>query len=948
MLVHSIAAADEPAVDFNRDVAPIFERHCIRCHQASHREGELSLATADDLVASAYVVPKKPGDSYLLDVVTAKADDRPMMPKEGATLSKAELDMLRTWVEHGAVWPKDTVVRERAKADKDWWSLRPLARLEPPTLPDDAAQFAGDWSAHPIDRFVAAALVDKGLEPSAPADKRALLRRATFDLTGLPPTPEEIEAFEADDASDAFERVVDRLLESPRYGERWGRHWLDVVRFGESRGYERNQIIDNLWPFRDYVIGSFNADKPFDQFIREHLAGDLIGKDRPDMEVGAAFLVAGPYDDVGNKNPVAAAQIRADTIDEIIRSTGEAFLGMTVGCARCHNHKFDPIAQRDYYSLYATFAAVHHAAREVATPEARAERAARLKPLEAERAAIAADRAKLTAVLDERAKAHEAEGAKSWTRPRHSHYETIEEFAPVRARYVRLRFEGTDAANDPKREARLDEFEVWTAGKKPHNVALAAAGAKAEGTTKRKATDFARVYNVEVVNDGRYDQKWFVGGDRLTITLAKPQRVAKVVFSSDRVRGLAADSTQSTFVGDYWIEVSNDGQGWTEVAKSLDRVPPTDAVKQRRLLKLVTTADEARQLAEFDKQLAAVDRKIANVPALPDWWVGRTLKAPGPFHVFQGGDPQKPGEKVAAHSLAVLDERVPPYSLADDATPAARRIALADWLVRPTHPLVPRVLANRVWHYHFGRGLVDTPSDFGYMGTKPSHPELLDWLAGELVRGGWRLKPLHRLIMTSQAYRQASAARDDALAVDGDNRLLWRFSPRRLSAEELRDTMLDISGKLDERMGGPGFRLYDYKQDNVATYVPLDRHGPETYRRAVYHQNARASRVDLVSDFDCPDNAFSAPRRSATTTPLQALTLLNHSFTFDMAEAWAARLAQERPGDTAAQIDRAWRQAYGRAATSDELTAAQRLVASHGLRALCRALFNTNELLYVR
>jgi hypothetical protein len=949
VLLLAAPAFSETTVEFQRDIAPILERHCIRCHQPEQRQGDLSLATGHDMFANEYVVASKPDDSYLLDVVTAAKGDRPLMPKEGAVLSDAEVAMLRTWIKEGAKWPDTAVLRERAKADKSWWSLQPVPKVAPPTLSADQVMRHGvDWSANPVDRFVLAKLVENGLSPSPPADKPTLLRRATFDLTGLPPTPEEIAAFVADESPDAFERAIDRLLESPAYGERWGRHWLDVVRFGESKGYERNNLIDNIWPFRDYVIRSFNDDKPFNQFIREHLAGDVIGKNQPSVEVATAFLVAGPHDVVGNGDPVAMAQIRADTVDEIIRSTSEAFLGMTVGCARCHNHKFDPITQRDYYALYATFTGVQHGDREVATADARAAYNAATKPLLAEKGEIDTKRKLLTKALRQRADDYEAEASKLWTRPPHSQYETVEEFAPVKASYVRLLIEGDNNIEARFSNVRIDEFEVFTAGAKPRNVALASAGARAEGMNARTAKDFKDVYSVGVVNDGKYDQRWFVGGNELTIVLPKRHRINRVVFSSDRLKALSPFNRQATFVGEYRIEVSLDGKQWKEVANSYDREPSIDAIKDRRLLKMVTTADEQRQLEDYDRQAAKLDIELAKTPKLPSWWVGRSRKIDAPTHLFQGGDPQKKGETVVAESLSAFADTTAAYKLDDTATGEERRLALADWLTEDRHPLTPRVLANRVWHWHFGNGIVASPSDFGYMGVKPTHAELLDYLTTQLVESGWRLKPLHRLIMTSQAYRQTSHSRDDCASIDGSNRMLWRFSPRRLSAEELRDTMLTVAAKLDTRMGGPGFQLYDYQNDNVATFVPLDKHGPETYRRAVYHQNARASRVDLVSDFDCPDNAFSVARRSSTTTPLQALTLLNHSFTLDMSEAWAARLEREHPADVNGQIQRAFALAYNREPSANELRQSAGVIEKFGLRAFCRALFNTNELLYVR
>jgi hypothetical protein len=763
--------AEAAVVDFEREVAPILEQHCIRCHRPDNKQGDLSLATFEDLETQSHVTPGKPAESYLLDVVTSVDGRQAIMPKEGEPLSAEQLDRLRRWIADGANWPDGVVIREKPKADRAWWSLQPLSAVEPP----DSDDIPAGWTASPIDRFVYQKLAEQGLTPSPPADQRALIRRLTYDLTGLPPTPDEVEAFLGDEAADAYEKLVERLLASPGYGEQWARHWLDVVRFGESRGFERNEIINNAWHYRDYVIRSFNEDKPFDTFIREHLAGDVIGRDQPEVEAGVTFLVAGPYDDVGNQDAAQAAQIRANTIDEMIRTTGEAFLGLTIGCARCHDHKFDPIVQRDYYGLYATFAGVHHGNRTVATAAQRQAREEALRPLNEQR-------------------------------------------------------------------------------------------------------------------------------DQLTRQLAELQRT---------------------------IERSD-----TE-----ERVEPVEAA---------VTPEQRQQQADWNRQLAEINRQINAVPPLPVWWAGEFKPVRGKFHVFVGGDPQRLGAEVAPASLEVLDAAAPPYCLGDDTAEGQRRLQLAEWMTHRDHPLTSRVLANRIWHYHFGTGIVDTPSDFGYMGGRPTHPELLDWLAGQVHQHGWRWKPLHRLIVLSQTYRQSSAYRPEAAQLDANSRLLWRFPPRRLSAEEIRDTLLMIAGPLNRQAGGPGFRLYRYLQDNVATYVPLDEHGPETYRRAVYHQNARASLLDLLTEFDCPDNAFSAPRRAATTTPLQALTMMNHRFSLDMADFLAARLQREAGAEqVASQVQRAFALACSRPATADEQDAAVALIGEHGLRAFCRALMNSNEMIYL-
>lgn len=759
-----ILAAEIPAqIDFARDVAPIFESHCLRCHNPENLKGDVSLATPQDLVEQEYLQASKPAESSLLELIAGHDGMPPKMPKEGRPLSAEQVAIITKWIETGATWPDGLVLKQKSKADKSWWAFQPL--VEHPLPTSDKAN--PEWQNHPIDRFIFDALDKAELAPNPRADRRTLIRRATYDLIGLPPTPEETAAFVNDNAENAYEQLIDRLLASPRYGEHWGRHWLDVVRFGESNGFERNVTIEGLWPFRDYVIKSFNDDKPYDQLVREHLAGDVLAGDAlgssPELEIGTAFLVAGPYDNVGNQDAVQAAQIRANTIDEMVRTTSEAFLGLTVGCARCHNHKFDPILQADYHALQATFAGVRHGSRQVATPAEHTAYREKAGPLQIQITALNAEKARL-------------------------------------------------------------------------------------------------------------------------------------------MLALAADGNNVTL---------------------------------------------REQLAKIETQLAAVQQQLAAIPPLPNWWVGNFSPAPGPFHIFLGGDPQRRGEEIVPASLSVLEGIAPSYKLAADGPEAQRRLALANWIVDPANPLPPRVLANRLWHYHFGTGLLDTPSDFGYMGGRPTHPELLDYLAMQVHQNHWHLKPLHKLLMMSETYQQASTYRAAAAARDADSRLLWRFPPRRLAAEEVRDSMLAVAGKLDLKMGGPGFRLYKYVQDNVATYLPLEVHGPETYRRAVYHQNARAAVVDLVTDFDAPDCAAAAPRRAITTTPMQALTLLNHQFTLDMAQSLAERVQKEAGSEPAAQVRLVYQVLYSRDPTPEESSACQGLIAQTNLRALCRALLNTSEFLYV-
>ena len=946
-----LSAVTEQTADYEQNVKPILVGRCLECHGASG-EGGLDLTTRESALAGGdeglVLVPGKPDESRLLKLVT----DGEMPPDE--PLSGEQVQALRSWISAGAYYPEaplDPLANTTdRRAGYDWWSLQPIEKSEPPSVSSASAA----WQQSPIDRFVGEKLRAENLEPSAPASPRVLIRRATFDLHGLPPTVEEVQQFLAacrqetgqpDQVGDAaYAELVDRLLASPRYGEQWGRHWLDVVRFGESTGFEQNHIITNAWPFRDYIIRSFNDDKPYDQLVKEHLAGDMIDGENPEVSVGTAFLVCGPYDTVGNQDPVRERQIRANTVDEIIRAAGETFLGLTVGCARCHDHKFDPISQRDYYQFYATLGGVVHGSRAV-DPLAKRQRFYREKTaLDKIRAGL---RSKKKALIDKilaRAEAKAEEYEKSWKRPAVSQQFTEEKFDAVEARYIRLAVERVDTNIYWSTGYRLDEFEVWTAGENSRNVALASAGGEAIGSS-RVAADFMGAYDASLTNDGDFNAWWVAESPNLTIKLAEAETIDRVTFSSDRPNAVGSQGRQG-FPCEYRIEVSSDGENWRRVVDSYDRRPANQKHREMRLYLAERTAGESTEITMHDTIVDDVDKRIRALPQLTQWWVGYFRPAAKKTHVFLGGDVQRIGEEVLPASPHVL-ANVSPFELKNDTSEGDRRLALAEWLVAEDNPLTPRVWVNRIWHYHFGTGIVATPSDFGFMGGRPSHPELLDWLAGQLRQDGWRIKPLHRQIMLSQTYRQNSTHRGDAAKVDADARLLWRFPPRRLSGDEIRDTMLSVSGKLDSRMGGPGFRLYKYLRDNVATYVPRDKHSPETYRRAVYHHRARASQVDLMSDFDGPDCAFSTPRRSTTTSPLQALTLMNHSFTLDMAEFLSQRLKQDAGDELADQVHRAFELAFSREPSEEEVATATGIIEEHGMRAFCRALLNTSELIYV-
>jgi len=968
LLPVAIQAATPSAQDiafFENKVRPLLAEHCYECH--SERAGKIKGGLLLDSKpgwekggdsGEPIIVPGKPNESLLIK--TVRHDDPELeMPAKAPKLPDAAIADLIAWISMGAPDPRTAVTVEARRADKSWWSLQALADVEPP----QPNGLPSAWAGNPVDRFVFAKLAERGLSPSAPADARTLIRRMTYDLTGLPPTLEEVTAFSAEFSRDpqaAARNLADRLLASPRYGEHWGRHWLDVVRFGESKGFEQNEIIDDLWPFRDYVIRAFNEDRPFNEVMVEHLAGDVVGKGNPAIEVGSAFLVAGAFDEVRNQDAVAQKNIRAGTLDDLVTATSSAFLGLTVACARCHHHKFDPIPTEDYYRLRAAFEGVTHGRRVIATQEERERFAAATRPLNEELAKLRAAQNALNDAIQARAQA--AALHRQPTRPKIDSALTEERFAPVSARHVRFVVRAVTSSYEPspaevktKRSpvtarlagGRLTEFEVWTAGENPRNAALASNGGKAAGAKSAVAEDFPEAYGPQLCIDGQSGEQWLIGTPaELTITLAQVEAIDRITFSNAKWRS-AAD--QGATPCEYEVQVSLDGQTWQTVASDEGREPWTPAHGIGRARRDVINPDETARLAQLAREAAIVEKKIQAVPPLRQVWAGLYSEPAERTFVHKGGDPMKPGEPVVPSSLAVLDHVTKPYALPADAPEGQRRLALGQWLVRDDNPLPARVLANRVWHYHFGTGIVDTPGDFGFIGGKPTHPELLDWLARRLRENGWRLKPLHRAIVLSQTYRQSSAPRDAAARVDQDARLLWRFPPRRLGAEEIRDTLLSVAGKLVvEPAGGPGFRLYKFTRNNVSTYFPLDVHGPETYRRAVYHQNARASVVDGLTDFDFPDVANTTPRRANTTTPLQALTLLNHRFTLDLAAALAARASEQAAvSDTSAFIDTAYRSVLQRLPSPTEHAAATALITRFGRVAFARALLNVNELIYL-
>ncbi|MFZ9855325.1 MAG: DUF1553 domain-containing protein [Limisphaerales bacterium] len=772
--------------------------------------------------------------------------------------------------------------------------------------------------AAPIDAFVLRSLAEARLAMNPPAGRGVLIRRMYQVVLGLPPSEREVEAFVQDPSPSAVERLVDRILSNPRYGERWGRHWLDVVRYADSNGFETNRERKTAYPYRDYVIRSFNEDVPYDRFVREQVAGDALGAD-----LGTGFLVAGAFDLVKSPDINLTLMQRQDELADIINTTGTAFLGLTLGCARCHDHKFDPISQKDYYALQAVFAGVGFGDRTLPvalSPEGELE-------LTRVRGELASVEKELEAL---RARGEKAT-AQQPIRPAVRAELNEEEFPAQELVAVRFQILASSSGSEPG----IDELEVFdTEGR---NVALAGPGIRvtASGTLPGYA-----IHKLEHLNDGRpgNPHSWISdtpGKGWVKIEFPKAQRVQRIVWSRDR-----GGQFKDRVATEYLIEGSTGGDRWRPLASSADRKPSGNEDPKAFITRL-SVEDQTRARTLLETLQRGQDR-IRQLTAAPTVWLG-TFSQPTNVHRLHRGEPLQPREVVGPDAVAVLGS----LGLSSDAPEQDRRLRLAAWLTRPENPLVARVLVNRVWHYLFGVGLVDTPSDFGANGGRPTHPELLDWLADDFIRGGWSIKRLQRQILLSRAFQQSSSPRDDGLRADAGARLLWRFPPRRLEAEAIRDSLLAVSGALDLRMGGPGFHLQIVEEDNVYRYFPKESFGVPEFRRMVYLSRIRQEQDSVFGAFDCPSGNQVISRRTRSNTPLQALNLFNSNFVLQQADLLADRLRIEAGPEPARQVELAFRHAYGRVPDQVEQNASVALVHQAGLPALCRALFNTSEFLFV-
>lgn len=796
------------------------------------------------------------------------------------------------------------------------WSFRSLEKPSPPLK-----HLSG------IDGFIQTKLHDKGLQIQEESNPRTLLRRLYFDMTGLPPSFEDIHAFsKAEDRDLAYKEAIEKVLASPRYGERWAQHWLDLVRYADTHGYEVNTERKNAWPYRDYVIQAFNEDKPYDQFVFEQLAGDTVGENR-----ATGFLVAAPALLPGQigKDEASKRLARQDALDEIIVSTGETFLGISIGCARCHDHKFDPVTAKDYYAFQAFFAGVEYGDRPVEDAVERQRRTKNLTKITQRLKSIDQQLDLLEPIAATRdLKAPPRRNPVNHTR-------NIERFRPIQARSIRFTILETQDNN--RHEPCLDEVEIYGPGSPNTNVALSKRGVRTSSSGNYSETG---IHQLKHVNEGLYgnDHSWISnkkGEGWVQFELPEPTEINRIIWSRDRT-GQFKDRLAIR----YRIEVTVDKEKWTPIAGSWDRVSFQSLDSKSPIADDPEIALKRKHLLDERNKLIARKKVLMETPMI----YGGKFRKPDTTYVLHRGDPEQPGDAIHPSIPGILGQ----LGLEQHATESERRVTLAHWIANPNHPLTARVMVNRIWQFHFGKGLVDTPNDFGLNGSPPTHPELLDWLAAEFIESGWSIKHVHRLILQSKTYRQSGQINHEGVEQDAGVRYLWRFPSRRLEGEAIRDSILHTSGTLNFDMGGPGFDFFK-KRGGLDGYPPVNEFGAEGMRRMIYAHKVRMERVPVFGAFDCPDAGQPMPKRNQSTTAIQALNLFNSPFVLNQSKRLAKRIEnQGTPYQTSVQkVESAFQITLGRNPSQSELKGALILVHQEGLASLCRVLFNSSEFIFI-
>ncbi|XZE20486.1 PSD1 and planctomycete cytochrome C domain-containing protein [Pirellulaceae bacterium SH449] len=922
----SLLSAQEPVtVDFVKDVRPIFQEHCYACHSGDQPSSSLRL----DHKASAFsggelygtkLIQESSDDSLLLQVISDQSHET-HMPPDGPPLSPDEIDIIRRWLEQGAQWP-DGIDEVEIADPLDHWAFQP---------PRDTtvASLLGDWSKHgqfmararsPLDLFIAKQLDNVGLKHSPEASRRAWLKRVTLDLTGLPPSWDEIVAFDSSTDADAYEQVVERLLASPRYGERFAQHWLDVVRYADTHGFEVNTERPNAWPYRDYVIESFNNDTPYDSFIQQQIAGDSTGHDAATgFLITASVLLPGQ---IGQDEP-SKRLARQDALDEIVVNIGQTFLGLSIGCARCHNHKFDPVSQVDYFGMQAFVAGVEYEDRIIKDADAD-ERASDLRVRFAE--------------LNRRLAEHVPLFQSGAQRPSVNARHNIDRFPSRRVDRVRFTVLATN-----RLEPCIDELQIFDS----HGMNVARATDRVKVIASGSNTTPDR-HELRFVNDGQFgnSRSWMsneVGGGWIEIQLGEATEVERVDWGRDRFREYS-----DRLPIQYRIEGALGDDNWFLLSDHTDRAQYDEGGPQYPIIQVEGLQSSELQIDVMQQEYDVI---LAEIRSNPDG--GRPVFAgvfrnPDDIRLLRRGDPEQPQQPVPPSIPNIFGN----LGLDSAVSEIERRRTLAAWIASKENPLTARVMVNRIWQSHFGVGLVETSNDFGRNGSPPSHLELLDYLADRFQRSGWSIKAMHREIVLSSTYRQSSVPHEAGNNLDSEVRLLWRYPMRRLEGETLRDSLLASTGQLSLTMGGSGFDLFD-KRGGLTGFEPIEKLLGTNNRRMIFAHRVRRERDAVFGAFDCPDGGQSLPIRRESTTPIQALNLLNSSIVLEVSSSLDKSIVSSSTSDavdsdkTVSNISEIYKRILGRFPSAQEIEIARPYVSQHGLALLCRALFNSNEYLYL-
>ena len=889
-------------VNFEDDILPLFEDYCIDCHGPDKQKSGFRVDRRVHLLKGGdsglpAVIPMNPGKSYMIEVI--KSDDPEIgMPPKGGKLFDDEVELLEQWIAEGAVWPGQ--MEDKIEEGTDHWAFQSVER---PAIPQK--------SDNPIDAFLNQRLEEEGIPVNKKTDPLSLIRRASMVLTGLPPQPSRVADFLVDykeNSEQAYTVLVDELLASPHFGERWAQHWLDVIRWAETNGSESNLYRKLAWVYRDYVIRVFNQDVPYDEFIRQQLAGDGMG-------VGEAlgFLVAGPHVPAATvgQEPSAIRQARADRMDEIMQTVGASMLGVTMSCARCHNHKFDPISIQDYYSMTAVFQDIEFGSR---FPEFSEEHPRKTKANEIWKD-IARNRSKIrkkTTTWEE-----------DWGGYKEVHWKPLEVVG------LRLNFWSGYVG--------LDEVEIF--GLPAENINLANAS---NGTKVKTDLAFAQQgdrFPVTRVIDGKYGtQRWQASYNKekkqnpwLEFTFEKPVKVGRLRMSSNREYYFETDylEQKNKFNFDkFLVNVKLVDGSWEEIA-SIQKI--RDFMKREK-----SVGDAVGEINHLAYKLSEEGPRPS--------FVGNFIQ-PKITHVLHRGSPENPRDIVPPAAPKILSGDL---GVDNTASGRARRAEFAEWMVGKKNPLTARVMANRIWQHVFGAGLVVTGGDFGRAGAPPSHPELLDWIATEFSNPSrpegtpWSMKELIRIFVTSDAFQRSNQPSDIGLEKDATSSLLWRFPPRRVEAEVIRDGILLASGKLNRKMGGRSYRIHNIKK-TYAQWEVLNNFGPETWRRMIYQERMRRVDDQIFTAFDFPDCGQVRAKRPVSTTPLQALNLMNSDFVVDQAKHLATRAMNESNANLKASVIRVFELIFSRKPMKEELNASLQIAKDRGLEIVCRALINSNE-----